>query len=66
MSARERERLLREGKRERLVVEAVAQYVEQFDRYVLHEYRLSDCIRAKFNIRPGKKWMRKNPNGWTA
>jgi hypothetical protein len=40
-------------------IEAAASLVEQFDRYVLHPWRLSDCILAKFNM-IGKRKIRKN------
>ena len=39
-------------------VRAAAGYVSDFDRQVNHEFRLSDCILAKFNMRP--KRVRKN------
>jgi hypothetical protein len=42
-------------------VEAAASFVEEWDSYINHEWRLSDCIRAKFNIPDfPKKKLRKN------
>jgi predicted transcriptional regulator len=55
--------LNRQPTRDMLVVEAVAQFVESFDPYVLHDFRLSDCIRLKFNQLAGR--ARRNPNGYT-
>jgi hypothetical protein len=40
-------------------IEAAASYVEQFDKYVQHDYLLSDCILGKFNM-IGKRKVRKN------
>lgn len=40
-------------------IEAAAEYVEMFDKYLDHSSRLSDCIRAKFNV-IGKKPIRAN------
>lgn len=40
-------------------IEAAASFVEQFDKYVNHDYLLSECILSKFNIMKGKP--RKNP-----
>jgi hypothetical protein len=38
---------------------AAAAFVMQFDKYVQHNYRLSDCILGKFNL-IGKKSIQKN------
>lgn len=38
-------------------IEAAAEFVEQFDKYVDHSSRLSDCIRGKFNLL-GKRKIR--------
>jgi hypothetical protein len=40
-------------------IEAAASFVEQFDKYVRHDYRLSDCILGKFNM-IGRRNLRKN------
>lgn len=40
-------------------LELAAAYVEDFDKYVNHEWRLSDCIRAKFG-RLRKSKVRRN------
>jgi hypothetical protein len=40
-------------------IEAAASFVEQFDKYVLHPWKLSDCILGKFNM-IGKRKIRKN------
>lgn len=40
-------------------IEMAAAFVEEFDSYVNHDWRLSDCIRAKFN-KLRKSHMRKN------
>lgn len=40
-------------------IEAAASFVEQFDKYVNHDYLLSECILSKFNIMKGRP--RKNP-----
>jgi hypothetical protein len=31
-------------------VRAAADYVSGFDKYVKHDFRLSDCILGKFNL----------------
>ena len=33
---------------------AAAEFVSQFDKYVNHDYLLSECILSKFNIMKGK------------
>ena len=43
----------------RLGIEAAADYVEQFDKYVDHSNLLSDCILGKFNLL-GKRPIRKS------
>jgi len=43
----------------RFGIEAVASFVEQFNKYVSHPYLLSDCILGKFNL-IGKRKIRKN------
>jgi hypothetical protein len=40
-------------------IRAAASFVEGFDKYVKHAYRLSDCILGKFN-QIGKRKIRKN------
>jgi hypothetical protein len=35
-------------------IEAAASFVEQFDKYVNHDYLLSECILSKFNVMKGK------------
>lgn len=48
--------------RERGYVEGVRQaaaYIAEFDTYVAHPYRLSDCLLMKFNLLP-KRRVRKN------
>lgn len=40
-------------------IAAAAAFVMQFDKYVQHPYRLSDCILGKFNL-IGKKKIQKN------
>lgn len=43
----------------RLGIEAAAEFVEQFDKYVDHSNRLSDCIRAKYGV-IGKRKIRES------
>jgi hypothetical protein len=40
-------------------IAAAASFVEPYDKYVKHAYRLSDCILGKFN-QIGKRKIRKN------
>lgn len=40
-------------------IAAAAAFVMQFDKYVDHDYRLSDCILGKFNL-IGKRKIAKN------
>ena len=39
-------------------IEMVAGFVEDFDKYINHEWRLSDCIRSKFGRLPKNKIRR--------
>ena len=41
------------------VIEMVAAFIEQFDGYVLHPWRLSDVIRFKFCILRDKRRIRR-------
>ena len=40
-------------------IQAAASYIEAFDKYVNHEWRLSDCLKSKFNQLKKSK-VRKN------
>lgn len=44
-------------------IRAAAEFVAQFDRYVAHDYRLSDCILGKFNLIPKSKIRRTKHSG---